>query len=144
MSGMFDLGGVFGDAMLDDIFSGEDGVGTMLTTMFGGPAKIIFMGKKGSYDRQSGKWVGDETTSFYRVAWADDRDRYNNGRKTHINGVRVESKDVVGLIKADDITKMMNPGVDKVEVGGKTYNIIAVESLSSGQNSAAYRVLGRI
>ncbi len=144
---LIDLGGTGGNGLLDDVFSGEEGVATTLLRDFGGSATIVFPGDLGEYDRQTDSYPDKKPDSVYTVPFSKETGTFASGRvagavRERVGGTLIQSGDVVGMIPYDSITGTIIAGKCRLVTGKACYVIVATEDVSSGNENAAIIILG--
>ena len=124
-------------ALLDSIFSGEQSVTATLANMLAGNATVTCPGKQGTYDPDTDTYEQSDTTE-YTVKFIEEKRKWN---VTHVDGVQIESGDLVGVIPAYQIEVPLRKHVDRFRRNGINYTIKSTEEISSGDETALVRIL---
>jgi hypothetical protein len=66
-----------------------------------------------------------------------------NNVLTHVDGVQIQSGDLVGITSASAVTKPIRNNIDKLILANTTYLIISTEMIRSGNETAMIRILAR-
>jgi len=120
--------------MLDDVFSGVDGVAAMLLEQFGGTAILASQtvaenfacGINAEYEKKQISFVQESLKDFIVIG---------------VGGVLAEANDIVGVILGTETVSNM---IDKIEWNGITYTIYSHEKIKSGNETAVVRILGKV
>ena len=125
-------------ALLDSIFSGEQGITALLANMLAGNAMVICPGEQGAYDPDTDTYEQSDATE-YPVKFIQETLKRNV--LTHVDGVQIEAGDLVGVIPAYMIKVPLRKRVDRFRRNGVNYMIESTEEISSGDATALVRIL---
>jgi hypothetical protein len=125
-------------ALLDGIFSGENGVAMLLANNLAGDAMILCPGEQGAYDPETCTYAETESTDF-PVKFIQETMKRNV--LTHVGGVQIEAGDLVGTIPGCLIKNPLRRRVDYLRRNGTNYLIESTEDISSGNETALVRIL---
>ncbi|MDR0328593.1 MAG: hypothetical protein LBI05_09900 [Planctomycetaceae bacterium] len=125
-------------ALLDSIFSGEQSVTALLANMLAGSATVVCPGTQGAYDPVTDTYAttGGDT---YDVKFIQETLKQNV--LTHVDGVQIESGDLVGIVPAYQIKSPLRRRVDRLQRNKVSYLIVSTEEISSGDDIALIRIL---
>jgi len=125
-------------ALLDSIFSGEQGIAVTLANMLGGDAMVICPGEQGAYDPDTDTYEQADATD-YPVKFIQETLKRNV--LTHVDGIQIEAGNLVGVIPAYMIKVPLRKQVDRFRRNGVNYMIESTEEISSGDATALVRIL---
>jgi len=124
--------------LLDSIFAGQNGVANSLLNLLGGNAAIIITGKGTFYNEATDDYYQEEDQRF-DVAFA--KESLSKVPYNIIGGVYIEAGDLVGLIPNTE--QPIRENVDRLLRNNVEYLIVATEPVSSGNETAAIKLLCR-
>jgi len=127
-------------ALLDSIFSGEQGVTAILANMLAGNAMIICPSEQGAYNPDTDIYEQADATDF-PVKFIQETLKRNI--LTHVGGVQIEAGDLVGVIPAHMVKVPIRRQIDLFRRNGVKYIIKSTEEISSGDEVALVRILCR-
>ena len=124
--------------VFDKIFTGAGGLGKALSSRFGGRGVFIKVNDV-RYDPETGSLLRDTTSYPVDVL----PDRVTDEVHRFVDGVLVLSGDRILIVPASDISVPVHPGCDRFLFGDETFEIAAVETISTGNQAALLTILGR-
>lgn len=127
-----------GKGLLDKVFSGQKGVAKLLANSLGGTATLVKVGDS-FYDEETDDLI-QETVDFTVDVVPEKQSR---SLQSMVDGVVVQTGDKVLTIPAVDVPIEIVPGKDLIRRDGKTYLIVAVDRIDSGNETALYTILAR-
>ncbi len=128
------------DSILDDIFSGADGVAKCLISLMGGDATIYLPTGAGSYN----PLTGSDTTGGLDGGTAIDIASLVPVTDRDIDGTTILKGDFTCLIPESDVTLARSHIQHaEIEFNGTRYKLIEYKTTYSGQNVAMYKAFLR-
>lgn len=140
MSDIFDESGI-GQGLLDEVFAGPDGVAKALNDPLGGKAWLVLRGEPGIYDESTGTRSGGTPDRKIPLSFVTETKK--TGVLTHVGGIEITEKHLVGTVPGYDVPAELRPKIDAIEIGGKRHLIIAVDKISSGNETVLIRILAQ-
>ncbi len=123
-----------GQGLLDDVFSGEEGVAALLIDLFGEPATLRHI-VDGTYTAKTGIETGATTVDDLVDASPPEPYKVND-----IDGETIRKGDRWTIVPAHQITLELIPEKFQMIVNGRTYLGISFEPIKSGLEVAAYTI----
>lgn len=129
-----------GDGLFDTIFSGQNGLASMLLGMFGGTATICYMEKQSSFNDETGETVPAEW-SYEQIACGPEKNTDRIIRSQF--DANMNDGDIAVYLDFANMKRPIIAETDKLKWSGKTWDIIEYDNMMSGNEIAALRVILR-